>query len=508
MGSIMIVRFSSFLVVCAALAFVIACGQDPTPVVEGNDDNGMNVGQNNDSEATRGDGQSCGDDSDCFSGVCLQGDDWPGGHCTTINCDDDADCHGDDAFCMTNPEGNDFCARPCDTDGSGQCRDGYTCQDAPADPGGWCRPGEEDDPDPDPTPSNNDNNDSNNDNNDSNNGSNGDNGVNDFEIECQSSPGQQVSFDFEVSDDADSYMVVPISEGLITPLNITTPGGETINFQGQNSFQAAGAQMFGVINPTVVPAAPQFDYQFETGTNTYTLENDASEICWYVIESQDPVTTIDLNVYLVGVPGVSPDDAENDINVQNMLDETEDILAQANVEVGEVRFPEVPASAEDNYSIIRSEQDVSELIAYSEDPGDTADELVSANVFITEQFSFSGGGGALGISLGIPGAAGLHGTGISGVAMTGEYLGTAGGGNKLTAVILAHELGHFLGLFHTTEQTGTSMSPLYDVPECDNMSNPTACPDWGNLMFPSADTNNDELHPDQSFVIGVNPLTK
>ncbi len=30
----------------------------------------------------------------------------------------------------------------------------------------------------------------------------------------------------------------------------------------------------------------------------------------------------------------------------------------------------------------------------------------------------------------------------------------------------AHEMGHFLGLFHTSEYTGSSHDPVVDTPEC------------------------------------------
>lgn len=486
-------------------ALLIACGGPDPPVVgESGNDNNMNVGE---SAGDRADGDACSDHDDCLSGRCLQTEDWPDGHCSTVNCVSDNDCHGDNTFCLDNPEGTNFCARPCDTDSSSDvCRNGYTCRDAPADDTGWCRPGDDSgsEPDPDPDPSNNDENDDNDDN-----GNDDDDDFLEYDVDCDNVSGSKATFSFEVSDDADSYMVVPFADGYISPEYITTPSGQIINFEGQNSFQATGAQMFGVINPTVVPAAPQFDYQFEPGTNQYTLGVQAAEICYYVIESKEPSPTIDLNIYLVGVPGIDPSNADNNINMQDMLNQVENIYAQAGVQLGEVRFPSVPSQAITNYRIIRSEDDVQGLLAYSEAPGPSADEHVSANIFITEQFSFSSGGGVLGISMGIPGAAALHGSGLSGVAMTGEYLGQAGGGNTLTAVILAHELGHFLGLFHTSEMnTSYSPNPLQDTPECSNWSNPTGCEDWGNLMFPSADVNNDELTNDQSFVIGVNPLTK
>ncbi|HEX6241444.1 MAG TPA: hypothetical protein VFZ61_11140, partial [Polyangiales bacterium] len=58
---------------------------------------------------------------------------------------------------------------------------------------------------------------------------------------------------------------------------------------------------------------------------------------------------------------------------------------------------------------------------------------------------------------------------------------------------LFHELGHQLGLFHTTERDGTSMEPLGDTPICgpeldadgDGVMRAAECTEHGadNLMF-------------------------
>lgn len=45
---------------------------------------------------------------------------------------------------------------------------------------------------------------------------------------------------------------------------------------------------------------------------------------------------------------------------------------------------------------------------------------------------------------------------------------------------MVHELGHFMGLFHTTEQVRTYHDPIDDTPECTTTD---ACPDGNNIMF-------------------------
>ena len=84
---------------------------------------------------------------------------------------------------------------------------------------------------------------------------------------------------------------------------------------------------------------------------------------------------------------------------------------------------------------------------------------------------------------------GLHGTARSGVALAIDPMGDLEDGD----LVLLHEIGHFLGLFHTTESSGTVLDPLADTVECtsaedkdeDHELSTDECWDEGadNLMF-------------------------
>jgi len=474
---------------------LMACGmfEDDSPpvIIPDNDDDEEDLNEqnanNNDGEELAYDSEACDDDSDCLSGTCFEGDDWPDGHCTTVGCESFEDCETGTAetTCLNNPHGDNYCAESCNPSASDECRDDYECVPYSDGDGGYCS------------------------------GVNIDDGNapwgSEFQAGCEEVTFQSAEFNYEIDSGTDSYMVVPYSTdgGYMVPDEVITPSGQTIDFRGDNEFQLrGGSQIFGVINPTVIPATPNFEHQLESGTHTFRVQSDDSEICYYVVQDSGDPTTLDLNIYTVGLPGVDADSAATDPDLQEMMGHVEDIFEQSQVELGDVRYKTVSSEAEQNHGIVRGYDDVQGLAAESEQPGSTDSELLSANIFITEQFSLSDGRAVLGISLGIPGAAGMHGSSLSGVAMTGEYLGNSDGGNQLSANILAHELGHFLGLYHTSEQDGDNFDPLDDTPECEDMSSMTGCEDWGNLMFPGADVGNNELTLDQSFVIGVNPLTQ
>jgi hypothetical protein len=97
-------------------------------------------------------------------------------------------------------------------------------------------------------------------------------------------------------------------------------------------------------------------------------------------------------------------------------------------------------------------------------------------------------GALLGISGGTPGSVGFHGSARSGVALA---LDTAG--LERADQVLFHELGHQLGLFHTSEMDGLEIEPLSDTPACtaeqdsdgDGILHARECVDHGadNVMF-------------------------
>ena len=156
----------------------------------------------------------------------------------------------------------------------------------------------------------------------------------------------------------------------------------------------------------------------------------------------------------------------------------------------------------------------------------TQGSTAAVNLFFIEDYSGSWSG-ILGNAAGIPGSMGIA-NAWNGVL---NSLSAHASGTTLDAQMLgetaAHEMGHQLGLFHTTEQSGTEFDIINDTAECpkssrDNDSNgqmtAEECEGYGaeNVMFwtawssasRSAGKKQETLSSYQQQVLKYSPLAK
>jgi hypothetical protein len=171
---------------------------------------------------------------------------------------------------------------------------------------------------------------------------------------------------------------------------------------------------------------------------------------------------------------------------------------------------------------------------YAEVSGDftnaTTAELVtlgaadSINIFFIESFAGIGGGGRLGISPGIPGTLGVKGPYNGLLINATATLNAPSIYARSTAEFAFHEMGHLLGLFHTSESNFTN-DIIDDTPDCvlrthdtnvndvDNsigVADLNECPDGLNPMFWTNDFNTPKqtLTAAQRRVIYYSPIAR
>jgi hypothetical protein len=150
----------------------------------------------------------------------------------------------------------------------------------------------------------------------------------------------------------------------------------------------------------------------------------------------------------------------------------------------------------------------------------------AVNLFFIEDYS-GGWSGILGNAAGIPGSMGIANS-WNGVLsnLTAHASGTTLD-SQLLGETVAHEMGHQLGLFHTTEQSGIEFDIITDTAECakssrDNDSNgemsAEECDGYGanNIMFwtpwstasRSAGKKQETLSSHQQHVLKYSPLAQ
>ena len=171
---------------------------------------------------------------------------------------------------------------------------------------------------------------------------------------------------------------------------------------------------------------------------------------------------LDLNLFFSGANGWTASSAPGDASFQQMMTRIDQIYDQVGIEIGEVQYYDIDPAFRIIEDMMSGVGDMAEMFAES-----SRAELDGPSVFFVNELRSGGGGGGgmvLGISGGIPGPMFANGSPAGGVAIatqSSQQLGAPG-----IAPVTAHELGHYLGLFHTTEQFGFH-DPLPDTPEND-----------------------------------------
>ncbi|MEM9189131.1 MAG: hypothetical protein AAGF12_08135 [Myxococcota bacterium] len=246
-------------------------------------------------------------------------------------------------------------------------------------------------------------------------------------------------------------------------------------------------------NPSFLPAAEGYRLGIEGTAEPLEL--------LYVPPGTDG-GQLDIDLYYVGAFGWTPADAGDPPPVTAALLGLENRLAPASISLGNVRRHHVTGSFRERLSIVADEERAD---AFREFGALTAGELSpSVSVFLIRSLD-----GVVGLSGGIPGVFGRTGTSGSAVVISVGQLSAAGFDRALS-----HEVGHYLGLFHTSEPDGALLEAIADTPHCppaqdrdaDGVVSSEECEGFGesNLMFWSAD--GDTLSDGQLSVLSRAPI--
>jgi hypothetical protein len=267
--------------------------------------------------------------------------------------------------------------------------------------------------------------------------------------------------------------------------------------------------------------------------------------------------TVDVAFYLVGIPapGLTSASAPTNARAKRLVQTLGTVFANAGLCLGKVTFYDVPSWAQALYGSNLNVDDDSPCGDYSQmftlaAPGN------QINYFLVNQLVAKSHGNSVvvGIDGTIPGPSSIGGTIHSGAVVSSANLfagacGTGGldlvnCGTDEVAYIAAHEGGHWMGLYHTTEFDGEFFDSLTDTLTCScescapqsqratcdtpgktpapanpTIMDPTFCmstastPVCGgglNLMFWEFDRSlsTGELSSDQGQVIRANPVVR
>ena len=162
---------------------------------------------------------------------------------------------------------------------------------------------------------------------------------------------------------------------------------------------------------------------------------------------------VDVHIYLTGAGQLSAATAPTTPLVVDTVARLRTIYEQADLHVATVSYHDVDPSFQtiEAFGTAR----LGQLFQLTEGMG------AGMHYFLIDRFEGGLGGGVGGIAGGIPGPPLWPGTVNAGVAVA---LSAAMGSADTLAHIMAHEGGHWLGLFHTSEITGTT-DQLPDTPE-------------------------------------------
>ncbi|NUN16109.1 MAG: hypothetical protein HUU55_20985 [Myxococcales bacterium] len=203
---------------------------------------------------------------------------------------------------------------------------------------------------------------------------------------------------------------------------------------------------------------------------------------------------VDVHFYFTGAGGYSAGSAPNSPEFIWAVEDMRNKLETGGVTLGKLTYTNVDPDLAVVETSSGPGSDLGQLFAHSQQSGREGIHIFFVDELLQTGGGWGGSGLVLGISGGIPGPPLTTGTFSSGIAVLANkwYLSQLGG---ILGGTMAHETGHYLGLYHSTESSGAG----------DNIPD-TELGDENNLMHWTSNAKGLKLSWGQGVVIQRNPM--
>jgi|GEM_PF-4023721 len=336
------------------------------------------------------------------------------------------------------------------------------------------------------------------------------------------------TYTFDVPEGVTSMIIWAMGneDDFILPLTIHSPSNELIydlNVDVDNGYIGDNYDFqyyFDFNTSLFLPNTPKVDFEsgewkIDLGSLYANNKIFIRTFFSYETHEEEKEPLLNVNIWPVGID-VANSDGELKEEFQESLQVFKDLYTTAGITIGDVEIQNLTEDEIKQYGVINSLDEFYEMFLITEKVQNDY-----PNIFLINGFDADGLEGVLGISSHIPGPPGVKGTKHSGVAVSMQYYENY---PRITGYTMAHELGHWLGLFHTSEATGRFFDPLDDTKECSHLNDsngdryvdPLECSnlDASNVMFWMVPFEDDFLigddgqnfSMDQEWVLHRNPI--